>query len=448
MRQKGFYFCRETAAFRELLREFYMKNNTEKKLVSLLAGCLITLFMSLSVLAAAPKIDRLTLDKTTFTPGDGVLRIQADVTTADTVKCRVKILNSSFKTVFNNVVGSGKGPSFVAYWDGKAAAGNTAGLTAGEYVPKETYRVRATISYKDPATGKTVYVKTQTNVKVKKAKAVAATTATDADDKTAKTTTSTTSTKKVTVTREANYVPPAKVSSKVAPAVGTKSWDWVVQVTGNKKVDYLAEVICQEILSPGMSEYKRCKKIYAWCVMHFEREGGKVSASKAKYKFDLTSDAAKKAMNAYYKAQKKKIKEGTAVINRLDSQTPNGVYNGWYNKRLQGLAKQVGDCTHAAAMFECLCRHAGLQCDIIENSLPSSNPQHHFWNVTRIDGLWYYNDARMENARLYGRTKVKYTMFLRGKVSLANKEKRYGMIKSKYKALYDKCELYDYGKNE
>ena len=427
-----------------------MKSNTQKKLVSFLAGCLITLFMSLSVLAAVPKVNRVTLDKTKFTPGDGVLRIEADVTTADTVKCRVKILNSSYKVVFNNVVGSGKGPTFVAYWDGKAAAGNTAGLTAGEYVPKGTYRVRATISYKDPASGKTVYIKTQTNVKVTKAKAVAPAAA-DTDEKTAKTTAAATAApapKKVTVTREANYVPPKKVSSKVAPTVGTKSWDWVVQVTGNKKVDYLAEVICQEILSPGMSEYKRCKKIYAWCVMHFQREGGKIDPKTTKYKFDLSSEEAKKAINAYYKAQKKKIKEGTAVVNRLDSQTPNGVYNGWYNKRLQGLGKQVGNCTEAAAMFECLCRHAGLECDIIENSLPSSNPLHHFWNVTRIDGLWYYNDARMENARLYGRTTVKYTMFLRGKVSLANKEKRYGMIKSKYKKLYDKCELYDYGKNE
>ena len=50
----------------------------------------------------------------------------------------------------------------------------------------------------------------------------------------------------------------------------------------------------------------------------------------------------------------------------------------------------------------------------------------------------------MENARWSG--SLQYTHLLRGKVSLAKEEARYGMIKSKYKALYDQCEKKDYGK--
>ena len=403
-----------------------------KASLSMLAGLAFMLLFAMAA-CAAPVIKGITVDKTSFKPGSGTLRIQVDAECPENVKCQIKILNSSGKTVFTNVVGTGKGPSFVTYWDGKASSGNRAGLTAGTYVPKATYRVRAVLYYDENGASK--YVKSQVKVKVKKAAAAAAAVTADADEK-----------KSGETQEETTYVPPAKVSSKTTPVLGTKSWDWVVQVTGNKKVDYLAELICQEILKPGMTEYKRCKKIYAWCVMHFTREGGKISASKTKYKFDLKSATAKAAINAYKKQVKAMIKEGTALVNTSDSQTPNGVYTGWFNKRLQGLGKQVGNCTEAAAMFECLCRHAGLECDIIENSLPSSNPLHHFWNVTRIDGKWYYNDARMENARLYGRTKVRYTMFLRGKVSLAKKESRYGKIKSKYKKLYNMCEANDYGK--
>lgn len=418
--------------------------NKRRSWICFLTVLVCAVFFAAAV-QAAPTIKNVTLDKTTFQPGNGVLRVQVDAECQESVKCKVRVLNAAGKTVYLNIAGTGKGPTFVGYWDGKASAGNKAGLTGGTYVSAGTYKVRAVLYYK--LDGKIKFVQKELTVQTSEPKTVstAAKTVSAAAKTTEKTAAKTTT--KVKTVREP-YTPPVKVSSKILPTVGAKSWDWVVQVTGNKQVDYLAELICQEILKPGMSEYMRCRRIYAWCVMHFTREGGKISASKTKYKFDLKSAEAKKAISAYKKQVKAMIKEKTAVVNTSDSQTPNGVYPGWFNKRLQGLGKQVGNCTEAAAMFECLCRHAGLECDIIENSLASSHPLHHFWNVTRIDGKWYYNDARMENARLYGRTYVRYSMFLRGKVSLAQKESRYGMIKSKYKKLYIKCEPEDYKKTK
>jgi len=411
-----------------------MHYNKGKSWICFLTVLICTMIFTAGVMAA-PTISKVTLDKASFRPGSGVLRIQADAQCPESVKCKVRVLDSAGKTVFLNTAGSGTGPTFVTYWDGKASANNKAGLQSGAFAAAGTYKVRVVLYYRE--NGKLKHVKSETGVKVKAPK-VAAVTAKSADSDDA-------AAEKAEAAEE-TYVEPAKVSSKILPTVGAKSWDWVVQVTGNKKVDYLAELICQEILKPGMGEYMRCRRIYAWCVMHFTREGGKISASKTKYKFDLTSAEAKKAINAYKKQVRAMIREKTAVVNTSDSQTPNGVYGGWFNKRLQGLGKQVGNCTEAAAMFECLCRHAGLECDIIENSLPSSHPLHHFWNVTRINGKWYYNDARMENARLYGRTTVRYTMFLRGKVSLAKQESRYGKIKSKYKKLYKQCEDEDFKK--
>ena len=356
-----------------------------------------------------PKITKIKLNKKSYKPGSGNLKITVTDAVKEEVSCIIQVINSKKKVVYSADAGTGEKTSFSAVWDGTVSADNTAGLEAGTYAPKGKYKVRVYLKYKNG--DKTKKVKKTYSFKVKKAAAV-------------------------------KTVKPAKVPEF------TKTWPWKMMVTGNKKVDYLAEAICQEILTPGMSEYERVKAIYAWCVMHFTRSGGKVSAATTAYKYDITSAEAKAAMKAYQKKVKAMISAGTAVINIVDSAAPSGGGSGWMNKRIQGLGKQVGDCTHAAAMFEALCRHAGIDCDLIENSLPYSNIQHHVWNVTKVDGKWYYCDARMENARLYGRKTVLYTFLLKGKKVLAKKEARYGKIKNKkeYKALYKLVSDKDYKK--
>ena len=334
-------------------------------------------------------------------PGD-TLSATVGVNCTQTLSSVFKISNSAGKTVYTAKVKTLPGEKMYFYWDGTAGTGNKAGLKAGETVPEGQYKLKVTVKYK--LDGKSASVSKSKKFEVKA----------------------------------------AQQGTESAAGYARNPWPWKVIVTGNKRADYLAEVVCRQILTPSMNEYTRCKSIYAWCVTHFTRESSSNKASTATYKIDVKSATAKEEMETYEKTVKAMVKAGTAIVNNQDSMSGGEANSGWYNKRVQGLTKQIGDCTTMAAMFECLCRHAGMECDIIENSLPDEDPEHHYWCVTKVDGKWYYNDPRMENARWSG--SLQYTHLLRGKVSLAKEEARYGMIKSKYKALYDQCEKKDYGK--
>ena len=361
-----------------------------------------------------PKITSVKFSEKSYTPGEDSLKITVKTVVQEEVTCEVEIYNSKGKRVFSETAGTGREEEFSLEWDGKASEKNKAGLTPGEYVPKGKYKIRAVVEYKNGE--KTKKVKKSESVKVKTAK-----------------------TKKE-----------AEAAAAALP-VFTKTWNWVVVLSGNKKVDYLAEVICQEILKPGMSEYSRVKAIYKWCATHFKRtgRGSGITAGNTSYKIDISSSAAKKAIKAYQKKTKAMKKAGKAMVNNVDSTSPKGGGNWWYNKRIQGMGKQVGDCTQASAMFEALCRHAGIECDIIENGLPVKNSLHHFWNVTKVDGVWYFCDARLENSimKSTGRKKVKYSFLLKSKQTMA-KRSQYRSIKNTKpnKKLYKLVSSSDYKK--
>ncbi len=352
-----------------------------------------------------PSLTALTLSSTTtFMLRSGSLSVSLEGQIDQDVTGLIKVYNSKNKLIYKSSTVKGSSSPIVCYWDGCASSSNTAGLKKGEYVPSGTYKIKAYLKYvyggKKKTVSKTVSILVE-------------------DPQAAEDGTTTTST-----------VPEF-----------TKTWPWVVTVTGNRKVDYLAELICQQILKPTMSEFQRCKVIYKWCELHFTREGGNRWPENTKWKYDISSDEATEAIRLYRKKVLRMIKKGKAVVNTVDHSAPNGGGTSWMNKRLRGLGKQIGNCTDSAAMFECLCRHAGLECDIIETSYTGS--LHHVWNVVKVDGKWYHCDSEVESLRLYGRTYARYTLFLRGKC-LAKREKRYGKIVKKDKDLYKLISATDY----
>lgn len=351
-----------------------------------------------------PKLTTITLSSTTtFMLRSGSLSVSLDGAIEQEVTGLIKIYNSKNKLVYKSKSVKGSSGPIVCYWDGCASNDNTAGLKKGDYVPAGTYTIKAYLKY--------------TYGGVKK-----------------------TATKTVSFLVEDPQTDSDGQKTSSVPEF-TKTWPWVVTVTGNRKVDYLAELICQQILKPRMSEFQRCKAIYKWCELHFTREGGNRWPETTKWKYDISSKDADEAIRLYRKKVLKMIRKGTAVVNTVDHSAPNGGGTTWMNKRLRGLGKQIGNCTDSAAMFECLCRHAGLECDIIETSYTGS--LHHVWNVVKVDGKWFHCDSEVEHLRLYGRTAARYTLFLRGKV-LAKKEHRYGKIVKKDKDLYKLIADLDY----
>ena len=356
---------------------------------------------------AEPQLTGITMSSTTtFMLRSGPLSVYLEGLFEQNVTGLIKIYNSKNKLIYKSKARTVDTSPVVCTWDGKAGSGNTAGLEKGAYVPAGTYTVKAYLKY-------------------------------------------TYGGQKKTLTKKVNFLvedPQAAAGEDEKPTQSTvpeftQTWPWVVTVTGDRKVDYLAELICQQILKPNMSEFKRAKAIYKWCQLHFTREGGNRWPENTKWKYDISSDAADEAMRLYRKKVLKMIKKGTAVVNTVDHSAPNGGGTTWFNKRLRGLGKQIGNCTDSAAMFECLCRHAGLEADILETSYTGS--LHHVWNAVKVDGKWYHCDSEVEHLRLYGRTTARYTLFLRGKC-LAKREKRYGKIVKKDKDLYKMLSATDY----
>ena len=351
-----------------------------------------------------PKLTSLTLSSTTtFVLRSGSLSVSMEGQIEQDVTGLIKVYNSNNKLVYKSRSVKGSSAPIVCYWDGCASADNTAGLQKGSYVPAGTYKVKAILKYNYGGANKSVSKTVSFRVEDPQVNSKGET---------------------------VSSVPEFK-----------KVWPWVVTVTGYRKVDYLAELVCQQILKPKMTEYQRCRAIYKWCELHFTREGGNRWPSNTAWKYDITSKEATAAIDAYRKTVRKMIKKGTAVINKVDHSAPNGGGTSWKNKRLRCLGKQIGNCTDSAAMFECLCRHAGLECDIIETSYTGS--LHHVWNVVKVDGKWFHCDSEVESLRLYGRTNPRFTLFLRGK-TLGAKEKRYASIVKKDKDLYKLIAAKDY----
>lgn len=349
-----------------------------------------------------PKITSVTTTAGTgaFTPGSGNLTVEADVLAEEQMHCLFKVVNGEGKSIYKSTAVKGSGPKFTFYWDGRTTGG-TAWAAPG------SYRLRMYLKYKEGAKNKTVRK---------------------------------TILLEVAEMKKEEETPQAPQTGDIAAA-----WPWVMQVTGEKTVDYLAETVCKEILKPEMDEYQRCKAIYKWVVLHFVREGGSIRSSTSPYKYDISSQNALQAIDAYRKQVKKLIKAGRAVVNNKDHTAPGGATksSSWMRRRRDGLGKQVGDCTEAAAMFEALCRHAGLDCDIIENTLSVSSGLHHYWGVAKVNGKWYYCDPRMENARRSAGARVRYTHLLKGWKVLADQEARYGMIKSQYQDLFKRISATD-----
>ncbi len=342
-----------------------------------------------------PTISSSKLTDTSMTEGgtlSGTVKLKSQVA----VSVKLQILNASGSTIYSEKLGdyTEKNPSLTWAWNGEKKNGGEA--EAG------SYKARIVLSY--------IYGK-----KTKTVKKNASFTITEEESK-----------------------------SSGTVAAFTKTWDWKVMVTGNDTVDYLAEYICQAVLKPGMSEVKRAKKLYRYCETHFtsNRIGGWKAASSLTSHIDITSTEAKAAIKNYSKQVDAMIASGTAV------KKISGMVKFNANNTKTAMVKWSGDCLNMARMYQVLCRHAGLDADILHNSLKSSDPLKHYWNVVKIGDNWYECDPRMGFLRNEG-----YVHFLRGTKFMetlnekagnnADNVKQYSNIDSKYKKLYAKVSKTD-----
>ncbi len=343
---------------------------------------------------AKPKVSKITPAAKTLTTGN---RVKFTIRTATKVPVTlsVRIAGSSGDTgeILRQEVGSStnENQKFIWYWDGRNQS--------SEEAEPGTYKVTAVLSYTYGKKTKTA--KKSTTITVEKAA--------DSGD---------------------------SQSGSEGSSVFSKNWDWQMMVTGDATVDYLAEYICQKVLNPGMSEIERAKALYGYCTVHCtpirKNTWSGAKAAGAKAKINVTSAAAKKRIKAYRQEVEQWIASGKAVVNT------SGSVGFSPNRTKTAMALETGDCLNMARMYQVLCRHAGIDANILYN------PNYpHFWNTVQIAGVWYECDPRMGYLRKEG-----YVHFLRGTEFMesvnikegnnADDVRRYGTISSgeKYQAAY------------
>ena len=316
----------------------------------------------------APKIKSIKLSSRPFSVGSGPLQITVNTEVTDTVTCVLRIRNSKNKIVYKKTVGSGEQAAFLLQWDGKPNKSvDSSLLTDDGHVKNGTYKIDAYLKYSD-------------GTKIKKLR---------------KTTT-------FKVKNPDNTPLPENIPIKDI------DWGWTVISTGYEKLDYVAELICQSVLKPGMSEIDRAKALYKWIGVHFTYNHGKESYWKTRPdKIDISSDAATKAMKAYQKklAGKTVVQVKDNYFNMCKCSA-----NMSANWGVNGLVKQTGDCNVIAMCYAILCRHAGMEADVLEH-LKQGQAGHHFWSVVKVNGKFYMADA---DRPVEGGNVVTYEYCLRG----------------------------------
>lgn len=323
-----------------------------------------------------PKITSLTVPSTFTTGGSRRLTVKVRTSAGVAVKATYKVKNSKGKVVYSKTLGTRKSCIYTAFWNGKPSAKNAAGLPTSQYIPAGNYKVMAYLKY--TVGGKSKTISKTVKLKVKSGQSQTS----------------------------------SSGSSQNNTALGTKNWSWKVGLTGDDTLDYLAETICQQVLTNGMSETERARALYTWCGKNLTYRSGapKLTGSGKNY-MDISSSQAKEAIAAYGKQADSLIASGKAAVNVKDNYfKSSGLQKTKINWGKAAFVKRYGDCLIMSLTYETLCRHAGLTVDIVEND---GSAGHHFWNVVRIGGSYYYADVN-QFTESWKSGNANYGFFLRG----------------------------------
>lgn len=288
-----------------------------------------------------------------FCPGKGKsLPIKAYVNTSGrTVDIRLRIYNAKGKYVFEKKYKNSMGGAIDYKWNGKPGKKNEAKASAKKYVKKGSYTAELAVLSKE---GKIILSQKKCRFKV-----------------------------------------PAKASS--GP---------VLKLTGDEKVDYMAEQIIKDAkIKESQSESEKVRRIYHWMTVNQKHEHYYEGGSYKKY-YRLSSAAVKKKIKSYRKTTDQLREEGKLV------------YTNDYNliRRSWNMEHRVGVCTDNAAIFKILCNHVGIEAGICSGYYLNRNGTKppHSWNYAVVDKVTYYYDVDVE-IQNYGKGQGDYYWYQKTK---------------------------------
>ena len=280
------------------------------------------------------------------------------------------------ESVYSKTLGTRKSCIYTAFWNGKPSAKNAAGLPTSQYIPAGNYKVTAYLKY--TVGGKSKTISKTVKLKVKSGQSQTS----------------------------------SSGSSQNNTALGTKNWSWKVGLTGDDTLDYLAETICQQVLTNGMSETERARALYTWCGKNLTYRSGAAQAYRQRKNYmDISAVRPRRPLPPTERQADSLIASGKAAVNVKDNYfKSSGLQKTKINWGKAAFVKRYGDCLIMSLTYETLCRHAGLTVDIVEND---GSAGHHFWNVVRIGGSYYYADVN-QFTESWKSGNANYGFFLRG----------------------------------
>jgi len=323
-----------------------------------------------------------------FVPGKSKMTFKISTRSSVAVKAYYKIKDSKGKVVYQKTLGTKKNVNYTVSWSGKPSKGNQAGLSTTKYVPDGTYKATAYLQYK--VGNKSKYISRTVTFKAG-GKSSSGSSGTEGED-------------------SSN----GGASGSQGEQTVSSGWNWKVVLTGDDTIDYLAETICKKVLNNKMSAVERARALYWWCGENMKYS--KTAYSDGECKIDITSAKGKAAVEAYGKTADALIRSGKASINCKDSYFAkasgtvlNTTKKGWLKR---GLANFKGDCLIMSLSYQVLCRHAGIpEIDLVEND---GSAGHHFWNVMKVNGAYYYTDVNQATEQYKSLGAVRIEFFLAG----------------------------------
>ena len=283
----------------------------------------------------------------------GKITVKYKAPNMSNLKLRIRVLNSEGKYVYQktykNLTASTTKITRTFKWNGKASAGNSAGLTKGVHVANGSYKVQIRLSGFNGK--KTVSVTRKRSLKVARE---------EEDDTT----------------------------SVVLASVTTKG----SMLTGDAELDYMVELALNAAgVTSSMTEDEKVQKIYYFISHNWKHIEGLTFAKLSKYaaKFSLSSAN----VAAYKKTADALIASGKAK--KVSFKFSNGASVATVK---QYFKRRVGQCTQVADAFVLMCSHVGVTSGICTGYYLNSDGSKsgHNWNWAKIGKTYYYYDVDVQ----------------------------------------------------
>lgn len=293
-----------------------------------------------------------------FRPGSGnYLRIRTYVdTSSQKALIRLRIYDNKGRYVFEKKYKNSVGGYIDYKWKGKPSKKNEAGASAKKYLKKGRYTAEACVFF-------------------------------DGEE-----------------TFSDQRLCEFKIISQTSPGKKDPLAVTVPVLTGNAKVDYMAEQILKSAkVKASQSDTEKVRRIYHWMTVHQKHVHYYEGGSFKKY-YKLSSSG--KKIRKYKKSADALCEKGALI------------YNHDYEliRRSWCMERRIGVCTDHAAIFKILCNHAGIDAGICSGYYLNRNgtKAQHSWNYAVVDGKTYYYDVDVE-IQNYGKGQGDYYWYQKTK---------------------------------